>query len=545
MLRSSLRVAAPARPYERSRGRRDYAALGLGLAVLLLITGLPYLYASWSDAGDRRFMGIVLDVPDTAQYFSWLRAHQQALLVSNWMTPEPNQPAFFNLLWLALGRLALWSGLSFAATFQLLRLVAGAAFGYALFWLYGLLAASRHERWLATALVLLGAGQGWIWVAEKYLRGRADLLYPLDVQVAEPNALLSMVGYPHFLLAAALVLAVFGLFVAAGRDAGWWAYLAAALLALVLGLQHAYDLITIYAVLGAYVLLRWWSGRRLPWREGAGLALIGLLSSPPAAYFAYLTSHDPTWRQVLAQFANAGVFTPNPLHLLIVLGPQLPLACAAVPDLLRRRGDADLLLLAWTVVGFGLLYIPTDFQIHMLNPYQVPLALLAMRVALRIASAARAPAWRRAAPLALLALSLPVNIYLVSWRFLDLGRHQAPYYLHRDEVAAIAWLDRQPGAGVVLSDETLGQYVPALAGKRAVLAHWAQTVDYYAKRDQVARFFDPGAAPAERAATLARYQVAYVLLGEPERRAGAASALDRAGLQRVFDAPGAVVYRVR
>src|SRR3954466_5913365 len=116
-------------------------------------TPLPHPYGSLSSPADRHFMGIVLDVPDTAQYFSWLRAHQQAVLVSNWMTPEPNQPAFFNLLWFCLGRLALWTGMGLAESFQLLRIVAGAAFAFALFWLYGLLADDRRERWLATALV--------------------------------------------------------------------------------------------------------------------------------------------------------------------------------------------------------------------------------------------------------------------------------------------------------------------------------------------------------------------------------------------------------
>jgi len=253
----------------------------------------------------------VLDVPDTAQYFSWLRAHQQAVLVSNWMTPEPNQPAFFNLLWFCLGRLALWTGMGLAESFQLLRIVAGAAFAFALFWLYGLLADDRRERWLATALVLVGGGIGWLWVIEKYVAKRSALLFPLDVQVAEPNALLSLIGYPHFLLAAAFVLAIFGLFVVGVRTGRISMYLLAGLLGLVLGLQHAYDLITVYFVLGAFVALLWWSRKRLPLREAIGLILIGLISSPPAAYFAYLTSHDPTWRQVLAQFGNAGVYTPT------------------------------------------------------------------------------------------------------------------------------------------------------------------------------------------------------------------------------------------
>jgi hypothetical protein len=189
----------------------------------------------------------------------------------------------------------------------------------------------------------------------------------------------------------------------------------------------------------------------------------------------------------------------------------------------------------------------------MLNPYQVPLAILAVRIALRIAAApggiltnGRTGAWlRRWAPAALLLAAVPINIYLLGWRFVDLGRHRAPYSLHRDEVAALEWLDRQGGDAVVLSDETLGQYVPALSGKRAVLAHWAQTVDYFTKRDEVARFFDPAGSNAQRIAMLQRYDVAYVLVGEDELNAEARAVFERAPLEKVFEADAAVVYRVR
>jgi hypothetical protein len=398
--------------------------------------------------------------------------------------------------------------------------------------------------------VLVGGGVGWIWVIGKYLTG--SMLYPLDVQVAEPNAFLSLIGYPHFLLAAALVLAIMGLFIVGSRTGGMGAYAIAGLLGLALGLQHAYDLITVYFVLGAFVALQWWSRQRFPGREVAGLAIIGLLSSPPAAYFTYLTSHDPIWRQVLAQFGNAGVYTPNPLHLLIIFGPQLPLAITELPRLLGQQRDSDLFLLAWVVVGFGLLYIPTDFQIHMLNPYQVPLAILAVRATVRIAARSSAglatsglARLGRAAPALLLLIAIPVNIYLFSWRFIDLGRHQAPYYLHQDEVAALQWLDQQPSDNVVFSAETLGQYVPALARKRAMLAHWAQTVDYYTKRAEVARFFDPATPTPERAALLQRYHVTYVLAGEAELRAGARTILDSPLFEKTFDSPAAAVYRVR
>ena len=59
------------------------------IAALLLITAVPYLYATRSAPPGRVFMGILFDVPDVAQYWSWMRDHHAGLLVPNRMTAEP------------------------------------------------------------------------------------------------------------------------------------------------------------------------------------------------------------------------------------------------------------------------------------------------------------------------------------------------------------------------------------------------------------------------------------------------------------------------
>lgn len=522
---------------------KNYLRLSVLLLILLLISGLPHALARTSDTSERVYMGIVFGVADTSQYFSWLRAHQESLVVSNWMTPEPNQPAFFNLLWLILGQLALWTGLSMPAVFQILRVVAGLSYGLTLYWLYGMLSESRRERWLATILVLIGAGVGWIWVIDKYLTGSSELRYWLDVQVAEPNAFLSLIAFPHFLLAAAFMFLVFGFFLRGERTGQMRYYLLAALSALLLSTQHAYDLFTLYFVIGAYLLLRWWNERQIPWNAVFGLIIIGLISSPPAAYFAYLTTTDPIWRQVLAQFSNANVYTPNILHLLIIFGPQMPLAIAALPALWKRRNNADLFWLSWVVVGFALLYIPTDFQIHMLNPYQVPLAILAIRTCLRIAEQPGNYArLRRWLPIGLIAFASIINIYLLAWRIIDLSRQETPYFLHRDELSALEWLNQQNGHDVVLSTEAIGHFVPALAGKRAVLAHWAQSIDYYTKTDEVAAFFSPETSASERQRIIERYNVKYIVL--PETDQGPIEQILDQHYSKTLDLPNATVYRV-
>ena len=79
---------------------------------------------------------------------------------------------------------------------------------------------------------------------------------------------------------------------------------------MLLGLQHTYDLLTVYLVLGLFGALLWARDRRFPtFFLYCGLIVAGL-SAPPALYMFLLVKLSPIWGAVLAQFDNAGVFTP-------------------------------------------------------------------------------------------------------------------------------------------------------------------------------------------------------------------------------------------
>jgi uncharacterized membrane protein len=145
----------------------------------------------------------------------------------------------------------------------------------------------------------------------------------------------------------------------------------------------------------------------------------------------------------------------------------------------------------------------------------------------------------------LVASVLPTSLYLVSWRFTDLARHDYPYYLTRADVNGLEWLEvnSQP-SDVVLSSLTIGQYVPYVAGDHAFLAHWAETLDYFHKRALVAQFFDPTFSDADRVGMLRKYNVRYVFYSQSERELGSYD-LDRASyLRKVFSVPGATIYKV-
>jgi len=505
--------------------------------IVLALTSIPYVYGYLVAQPGKEFMGIMVDVPDHAQYFSWMRELSTSHLAANKLTPETNSPVLFNLLWWGMGRLGTMIGLGYAGMFQVLRVSAGAAFLLLVYRVIGLFLKDLWSKRIAFMVVAFTSGFGWILVVLKYTFSHGQLIYPLDVFIAEGNTFLGILGYPHF-IAAALYILVFDQ-VLRGQSRGQLRYaLAAGLLAQFFGWQHAYDLVLVYGILAGYTALVALRDRRLPvYLVRSNLILWGL-SCWPAIYSLVLTRADPIWEKVLDQFANAGVYTPNPFHLIILLGPAFLLAIFAFvkDNPLRLAGveDHKIFLRSWFLFNFLLIYIPTDFQIHMLNGWQVPIAILATHglvdylapflrgLAVRLGiPGLHWTSLRRALGIVLVLVILPTNLYLWTWRFVELGRGDYPYYLHRDELVALDWLEANGRPDdVVLSSLTIGQYIPALTGKHAFLAHWAQTLDFFAKSDMVAEFFNLATAEDRRLQIIDAYGVDFIFYGPAERELG-------------------------
>jgi uncharacterized membrane protein len=96
-----------------------------------------------------------------------------------------------------------------------------------------------------------------------------------------------------------------------------------------------------------------------------------------------------------------------------------------------------------------------------------------------------------------------------------------PLFRPAAEIAATHWLREYSDIeSVVLSDYLTGNYVGAHSGRRVVLGHWTETVDYEEKAAAVARFFSAETEENWRQQLLERYQVDYVWFGPRERALG-------------------------
>ena len=491
--------------------KRNYALVTLAV---FLVSSIPYVYGYAVQGPGMRFTGIVFDVPDTAQYFAWMRSFSHSALIANPLTPEPGAERFFNLQWWLLGVLAFKTPLGAVVTYQILRVVALAAFAGALAWFCRLVIPRRA--FLAFCVVMLSSGLGWIWVVRKQWTG--ELSHPLDVQVGEANTYFAAMAFPHLLLAAAAMLAIFCLFLGGVGERRWRYSGLAAVLTLALGFSHGYDLIPTMAIPLLTVGVLTLRERRLPELTWPAAAIV-VAAGPGALYAVGLTRLDETWRGVLGQYGNAGVYTPLPHHLVILLGVPLLLAIWQVrPAAWQNLDHVQLFVRVWLVAGFALAYIPTDFQIKMLTGYQVPLGILAVQTLGEIRWPALLPERRRLAlPAALLLVVVATNVYLTAWRVVDLRREQYPYYMSAGDIAALERLDDfiEPGE-VVLSSEMLGLFVPVYSDGRPFLAHWAQTLRYYERRDLVRQVYSSPDASAAFDEFLREHRIAFIIAGPAE-----------------------------
>lgn len=491
-----------------------YSLVTLGV---LLVSSLPYVTAALFARDGRRFTGIVYDVPDTAQYFAWMRAFSHSPLIANPLTPEPGAERFANIQWWLLGLLAHHTPLGTLGSYQTLRVVALLGFAAALVW-FCRIVIPRHA-FFAFSLVMLSSGFGWTLVVAKQWTG--DLAHPLTVQAAEANTFFSAMAFPHLLFAAGVMLTIFCL--ALRWDGSHRARYASAIaaLTLLLGFSHGYDLLPTMAIPGATAAVLLFRDRRIPQLVWPAV-LIVVAATPGALYALGLTQLDATWRGVLSQYGNAGVYTPAPHLLIILLGLPFLLALPQLrPSRWRAASNSRIFMRVWLVVGFVLLYIPTDYQIKMLTGYQIPIAILAVETVVELVELARGrlPAVRvaRLAAVALLGCVVLTNVYLTAWRVIDLRRNDYPYYLTAGDVVALESLgdNIEPGE-VVLASPELGLFVPVYSDARPFVAHWAQTLDYYARRDAVTWFYRATTPNGARLELLADQHVSFVVAGPAE-----------------------------
>ena len=533
----------------------DWRFITLALVITLGLTNLPYLYAYATTPNGMHFMGFVQNMPDSGEYLAWMRESTHSILISNTLTLEANPPLFFNLVFWILGRLAAYTIGDLVQWLAFFRIVSGILVIVTAYYFCSLFFLDRLQRRMAFCLIVFSSGlSAYIAILNK-VAGSINFRVQF---VAEGTTLYSMMSFPLLTYSAFLIMLILGWsFIAYQQASLRWAF-AAGIASLVLGWSHGYDLLSIYSVLGTFTVLVT-VRNRVSWIWIKSVVLIIGISCFPGIYFFVLTKTNAVWRDSLSQFANAGMFSPDPLQLVMLLGLPLLITLASYDGFipLHKHSSQDLFLKTWFGVQFFLIYLPVEYQIHFINGFQVPVALLATdglsrHLFPRIAQWRFVKPWNTSGKLLpalaafIILATVPSSIYFVGWRLNDMSRHQSPYFLQKDQVRAIQWLNEHSSPEhIVLSSNDIGYFIPGLTGNRPFLSHWAMTLNFYAKREIVNRFFDLATTDAERIQIIHQYNISHVFWSDAERALGTWNPDNATFLERAWSSATVVVYLIK
>lgn len=548
--------------------RSEWLMLLLAGSLTLLVASLPYLIGYVAATPEAIFNGFPLDPEDS---YSHLAKMQQGLS-GTWryqllFTPEDHPGVYLNTFYVALGHFSRLTGPSLVTTYHLARLLTGILLLGTAYRFISDFLMDRAQRRVAFLLLVSSSGLGWLLIAVtgSFTPGG---LTPMDFWLMDAYTLLTLMTFPHMILALTLLLLLFRHTLIFWEKGGLGHLCGGFALALGLTVIHPFSPLLYGVVLVAYygllVAARGFdvsaarqdyhvaslskgaqpnascpadstkSGGPTPaqWRPMVSLAGLGLLPLPLVVYYANALRSDP----VFASWSAQNV-TPSPPIVYTLLGYGL-LTVLAVPGgiYLWRRGGRGRFLVLWMVAALILMYLPFKFQRRMFEGLHVPVSIVATaglyawlrpwlacsRLA-RWLAARRYPTPRLLAVITflLVAFAAMSNLYFLAALGAAAFERSPQLYYSPDEVAAIEWLGQHTSSqATVLSSYEVGGLIPARIGQRVYWGHWCETAFLSRKQADAAAIFAADTAQATRRALLEQYGIAYLFYGPREQALG-------------------------
>jgi hypothetical protein len=561
-------------------------------SLTLLVASLPYLAGHAAATSEATFNGFPLDPEDS---YSHLAKMQQGFS-GTWryrllFTPEEHPGAYLNTFYVALGHFSRLTGLPLLATYHLARLLTGALLLGTAYRFISDFLSDQAQRRVAFLLLVSSSGLGWLLIAitGSFTPGG---LTPMDFWLLDAYTLLTLMTFPHMILAVALLLLLFRHTLIFWERGGLGHLLGDFALALALTVIHPFSPLLYGVVLAAYCgslvasrgfdvsaaqahhVLSPLKDAQQPsaghsadsmksggpalaqWRPVVSLAGLGLLPLPLVVYYAKALQSD----LVLASWTAQNV-TLSPPIVYTLLGYGL-LTVLAIPGSIHlwRKGGRGRFLVLWVAAALILMYLPFKFQRRMFEGLHVPVSIVATaglyawlrpwlacsRLACWLA-ARRYPTPRLLAMTTFLIVTLATvsNLYFLAALGAVALEHSPRLYYSPDEITAIEWLVQHTSSkATVLSSYEVGGLIPARIGHRVYWGHWCETASLGQKETDAAAIFAADTDQATRRALLAQYGIAYLFYGPREQALGDFAPANSPLLESTFTSGNVSIYRV-
>jgi len=456
--------------------------LVLLLAMLIaVLSSVPYLYGLAITPPGYSFLGLTHNIDDAAVYLSWMRqAADGHFFIRNLFTNERQTVLPFNVFFLLLGNFGRIAHIPLVWVYHICRVALGICLVAAAWKFSRLFLEEKRDRLIFVAILGVSSGFGWLMAYNPQARS-------IDLWQPEAITFLSVYLNPLFLVGQILMIGAFYWLLMAERDGQTRHAIYAGVALLLLGNIHSYDVVTVAFVWIAYIITSAIAARKLPLRTIKLSIIAALVGVPSIAYQFYVYSANSVYR------ARANSPAPSAELYWFFSGYGLVLAGAIVGMMLsvrdRRRSASNfpLFLIAWSIIGFAIPYIPIAQQRKLIMGLHIPLCILC---AYALGIFVRKGGWIRTLAVVLfVAATIPSNILFLSQDMELLSRADtAPRYapfMSRYELAAMHWLHENTKVeDTILAPPTFALFVPAMIGRQVYYGHWSETPNYAAKRNE-------------------------------------------------------------
>jgi hypothetical protein len=492
---------------------------------LSLLTLLPFVLVPFAlPDQDATFMGILHDPEGTVSGLASMRLGERGeWLWRDLHTPEPQNGAISDVIYVVLGHIARFVQLEPLALFHIARVLAAMFMFHAFYVLSAAIWSKINTRRLFWFVVSVGAGLGWI--AAPLLRQftpdiEFSAIFPFHVALASIHLPLA-VGCLAFLAGAMLDSMRPGSYAMPGVSNSGLSLIVFSVTLALLYPQAFIPLGITYALLLALDARR----RSVYGRNAQWFMWFIVPPLPLLAYILIVTVSNPVVMEIWQLGSAAAV--PSPLKLLIALGLPLIFALPGLWRALRRfEPDGSAFMLVWLAAMLLLAYLMPVIRGKYLLGLMLPIAYFVARSAEdfwfpRVTD--RRWRWRLIA--AAVPLIVASNAIVLIIPLGTAGRLTLP----ADYGDSLNFLHGRPAAGVVVASGPVGLWLPSWTGQQTVYASSRRTLDASAKAAAIRQFYgaqseaDCDALLNGEVSKGEPFRVRYVLLGPLERAIGDAA----------------------
>ncbi len=474
--------------------------------ILLLATFIiaffhfPLVYAYKLTSSDRVFSGQAswFDPWDINVYVSAIKWSQEnGTYFQNAYTTHPHKSVIIYPLYTLLG--ILFSNYNPILIYTVAKVVLGFVLIIVIYKLAKVFLRNKKESLVATFLICLGGGFGWVTMGKLYLP---------DIAIT-PFTYLSTFERPHEILAVAFYLSSLALIFKGITKDEILVTLSSAILFNTVLLFYPFYILSYYAITLVFSILKF----RLNFRKILiHFSFVFSLTFPFAfAYSFYLRSGNG--------FEN--VFSPNlptPNLLSVAFGYGI-LTLTFLYQLKRvKTSDARLFLNIWFLISLAFAYLPLGFSRYFLRALFFPLALIALMSLNDVSKILHiSKGWMIKILIVIVPMS-SLGIFLARI-ILAHDKDNPWYYVTTSEYRASEYLDSKSknGEGVIVA-YPLANWIPTKTHNRVYFGHYYQTPNSEEKVKNLKVFYSGEYSSVEALRFLEENNIRYILWSEKERR---------------------------